>query len=266
MDKNKIKKVSIISVIVVIIIVGIGIGSYKYNKIQAYNSLINTANKDMDKGEYDQDIALFSESLQYKNDPNIQKNIKLAANLKEVKTIFSEGTKLMNDKKYLDAIDQFKKVTKEDDNLYINAKKNIEECKKQFIAENIQLANDSSQNNKYDDANKYLDNVLKLDSNNAEAKKLKDSFAKAIKDQQDKTKENTNTTVEMTSEKALKILENGYPEYTCISDGEMSTYPYYPFDGKPAYRFIFRKNIDNTSYVGYVLMDGKYCLRLASGI
>lgn len=168
------RKITIISVIVVIAIVCGGFGIYKYNKVQAYNNLINTANKDMDKGEYDQAIALFNQALQYKNDPTIEKNIKLAASLKEVKSIFDEGTKLMNDKKYLEAIEQFKKVTKGDDKLYSNAQKSIEECKKQFAAQNIQLAKDALKNNKSDDANKYLDEVLKVDSNNAEAKKLKD--------------------------------------------------------------------------------------------
>jgi hypothetical protein len=75
----------------------------------------------------------------------------------------------MNDKKYLDGIEKFKKVTKEDDKLY-------------------------------DNANKYLDDVLKLDRNNAEAKKLKDNIkqnngaeAKAkVEAKKTITEENTN--------------------------------------------------------------------------
>jgi hypothetical protein len=82
MNKNKIKKIFIISVIVIVFIVCGGFGIYKYSEVQAYNNLITTANKDMDKYEYEQAIALFNQSLQYKDDVNVKNNIKLATNLK----------------------------------------------------------------------------------------------------------------------------------------------------------------------------------------
>lgn len=217
MNKNKIQKIAIISIVVAIVIIGGGFGIFKYNKIQTYNNLINTANKDMDQGEYDQAIALFNQSLQYKNDPNIQKNIKLAKNLKEVKNICNEGKKLMDDKKYSDAIAQFQKVTKEDDKLYNNAQKNIEECKKQLIVQNIQLANDAVKNNKYDDANKYLDEVFKLDTNSSDAKKLKDDIAKAIQKQKDEveaTKASTKTTTangNISPDEAIQMVKQLLP-------------------------------------------------------
>lgn len=179
MDKIKLKKIAIISAISLVVSIAVGFGTYKYNRVQAYNKLVMTANKDMEQGNYDEAITLFNQSLQYKDDANIKSSIKLANNLKEIKGFYDNGIKLVNDKKYLDAIEQFKKVTKEDDKLYSDAQKKIEECDKKFITQNIQLANDSAKNNKYDDANKYLDEVLKLDANNSEAKKLKDTFANA---------------------------------------------------------------------------------------
>lgn len=60
----------------------------------------------------------------------------------------------------------------------------------------------------------------------------------------------------MTSEKALGILQNAYPEYTYIGGGELNTY--YLTD-EPAYRFTFKK--DNDIYIGWVLMDGEYILK-----
>lgn len=190
-DKNKIKKIAIIctiAVIVVVVAVAGGIGIYQYNKFKTYNNLITTANKEMEKGEYGQAIALFNQSLQYKNDPDIQKSIKLATDLKEIKAVFDEGTKLMNDKKYLEALEHFEKITKEDYDLYNNAQNNIIEC-------SIQLANDAVKNNKYDDANKYVDNVLRIDANNADAKKLKYDIAAATKEEvkKEEVKQDQNT-------------------------------------------------------------------------
>ncbi|MBU3200946.1 hypothetical protein LL037_12770 [Clostridium estertheticum] len=210
MDKNIVKNTSIISVIVVIVVVCGGFGIYKYSKTQTYNNLITTANKDMDQGEYEQAIALFNQSLQYKDDSNVKNNVKLATNLKEVKSILDQGIKLMNDKKYLDAIEQFKKVTKEDNKLYDNAQKGIEECKKQYIAQNIKLATDAIKDTKYDEATKYLEGILKLDSNNADAKKLKENMGKTIQKQKDEVeaKEKVTTSIISTKGEELQVYNN----------------------------------------------------------
>lgn len=175
-DKNVLKKIAVICIIVVLVFVAGGFGIHLYNKFKTYNDLISTANKNMEQGQYDEAIALFNQSLQYKSDPEIQKSIKFATDLKEIKAVFDEGTKLMNDKRYLEALDHFEKITKEDYNLYNNSQSNIIEC-------SIQLANDAVKNNMYDDANKYVDNVLKIDSNNVIAKKLKDDIAAKIKEE-----------------------------------------------------------------------------------
>ena len=104
MNKRNIKKITIVSVVVVLVIIGSGFGGYKYAKIKKYNSLIEEANKYMENSQYDKAISLFEQSLSYKNDANIENSIKLAKNLIEVKKVYDEGIKLMNDKKYLQAI------------------------------------------------------------------------------------------------------------------------------------------------------------------
>lgn len=182
-DKNILKKIIIICTIAVVVIVGGGFGIYQYSKIKTYNNLITNANKSMEEGEYDQAIALFNQSLQFKSDLEIQKSIKVATVLKEIKAVFDEGTKLMNDKKYLAALECFEKITKEDYNLYNNAQNNIMEC-------SIQLANDAVKNNMYDDANKYIDRVLNIDATNVDAKKLKADIAVATKEE---VQQNQNT-------------------------------------------------------------------------
>lgn len=173
-------RILIVVVITVIALIGIGFGTYKYNKVQAYNNLVTTANKYMAQGDYDKAEVLFEQSLKYKNDSSVQKNIKLATTLKKFKGIYNDGMKLINNKKYLEAIEKFKTIDKSGLKWYTNAQKEIKECKKQYIAQNIQLANDSAKNNKYNDAIKYLDEVLELDANNSEAKDLKNTFKKML--------------------------------------------------------------------------------------
>lgn len=207
MDKKNVKKIVIISVIFIIIIAGIGLGIYKYNKVQAYNKLITTANKDMDLGKYDEAITLFQESLKYKKDSSIEKNIKLATSLEKFKKIYNDGAKLENDKKYLEAIEKFKMIDKSGLKWYNNAQKKIEECKKQYISQNLESANNAFNNNSYDDANKYLDDILKIDSNNKDAKNLKTSIDKIVKEQNEKaeveeqSKQTTNNSVNGNIEK-----------------------------------------------------------------
>lgn len=258
MEKNRTKRISIIAGILLICIAGIVLGATKYEQAQAYNNLINTANNYMDQGDYDQAIALFNQSLQYKDNPNVRQSIKLATNLKDSKSIFDNGTKLMEGKNYLSAIEEFKMIIKSDEKLYNSAQSNIEECKKRFITNNIKLANSAIESNKLDDANRYLDEVLKLDGDNAQAKDLKDNIVNKQNKQQEEKAKNP---YGMTPEKALQILKNSYPTFAYIREGEMKTCPFPPYEGAPVFSFIFRNTENNRMYIGYVLMDGKFGMR-----
>lgn len=177
-----------ILILVIVVLVGIGFGMYRYNKVQAYNNLITTANKYMDQDDYDKASDLFEQSLKYKEDSSVEKNIKLAVNLQKFKEIYDDGMKLVSDKKYLEAIEKFKTIDKSGLKWYSNAQKEIKECKKQYIAQNMEMANNALKNNKYDDANKYLDDILKIDSNNEDAKNLKDSIDEAMNQKQENSK------------------------------------------------------------------------------
>ncbi|MBY6799833.1 tetratricopeptide repeat protein [Clostridium botulinum] len=186
MIKIKLHKVSIICLIATIILASFSFGFYKYNRTKDYNMLINNGNKYMVSKEYDKAISLFEQSLNYKRDPQIEKNIALANKLKKVKGIYENGISLMNDKKYLEAIEKFKMINKDGLEWYSDSQEKIKQCTKQFIAENIKLANASAGNNKYDEANKYLNSILKIDSNNLAAKNLKNKFAKAMKEEKER--------------------------------------------------------------------------------
>ncbi|NME94560.1 tetratricopeptide repeat-containing protein [Clostridium cochlearium] len=134
MNKNTSKNI-IIGLIV--LFVTLGFGFYKYNRVKIYNDLVTNANKYMNSGDYDKAIGLFEQSLNYKKDTNIEKNIKLAENLKTMKKTYDDAIQLMNDKKYLDAIEKFEKITKENKEnkeIYSNSQENIKKCKEKYAA------------------------------------------------------------------------------------------------------------------------------------
>jgi tetratricopeptide (TPR) repeat protein len=184
MKKWNMQKIFITSVLTLLVIIGVGFGGYKYTKIKQYNALIKDANSYMANSEYDKAIELYKESLSYNTDTKIENSIKLAQSLIEENKVYDEGISLMTDKKFLEAIDQFKKIGKDSDKLYTDAQNKINECNKEYVALNISKANIALEANNYDEANNYIAQVFKIDNNNEDAGKLKDTIDKKILEQQ----------------------------------------------------------------------------------
>lgn len=164
--------ISILAIILCMIVVAMLLGFewYKYIQNKKQTEIIATANKYMNDGEYDKAIAILEESLKEKYDISMEKGIDFANELKKIKAIYEDGINLFNEKRYLESIDQLKKVSNDDKRLYNSAQSKIEECKKQYIEKNI------------DQANKCLDDVLNMDSINNRAKELKKSIEDVIKE------------------------------------------------------------------------------------
>ena len=235
MKKWTTKKVGIISLIAIFLIIAVGFGGYKYTKNKEYTDLLNSANSYMENSEYDKAIALFQQSLSYKKDVTIENNIKLAESLSASKKIYDEGIKLMNDKKYLESIAQFKLIGKESDNLYTEAQNMINECTKEYISLNMSEANTYLESNNYDEANKYIAEVFKIDTNNQDAKILKDTIDKKIQEQQAAEKaieeaaaeakkvETTTNNIDTTSAESIVrklVLEDSNLNTRCVFDHE----------------------------------------------
>lgn len=260
MNKVKLRKIAIISTISIVLIIGGVFVTYRYNKVQAYNNLITTANKYMDESDYDKAETLLEQSLQYKNDSNIQKKIQLAKRLKEVNVVYNNGTKMMNDKKYSEAIELFKKISKDDGELFSNAQKNIEECRKQYIAQSMELANTAFKNNKYDEANKYLGEVVKIDSNNSEASNLKNSIATAQKKKEEDKSNNFMDTEEAIKAGLLASFEDGdatrKPGNLYIKPVKLEPYKAHD-DSGTEYNYSIAK-LDSNSNNIFLITNNKY--------
>jgi hypothetical protein len=100
----------------------------------------------------------------------------------------------MNNKKYLDAINSFNKVTNDDDNkMYFNAQSKIKDCKNDFISETMELSNDAYKNKNYDSANNDVNEILKIDANNVDANNLKSLIALS----QNQSQQTTQTTAQV---------------------------------------------------------------------
>lgn len=146
----------------------------------------------------------------------------------------NQGKQYMLQKDYDKAIQSFqqalsyKKDTDTQSSLVLAQNLKSENSKKGIVSKNIQLANEAAKNNKYDEANKYLDEILKTDPNNSEVKSLKDSYAKAVQEQQEKAKaqeqvklsvqqqNNDNnrrkTNVEISQQQASQIVANRFKD------------------------------------------------------
>lgn len=181
MEKMKIRLICIFAVILLLIIaLPTGVYAYKNNQ---YKSDFNKAASQLDNEKYDEAINAFNDiSKTYfgkKNSEKIKKEIEKAEKFKENKKVYDEALKLFNDKKYLEAIDGFKKIPKGDPKRYEKSTKKIEECKSLYISLNLENAKNEVKSNNYDSAVKYLDLVLALDAANKDAIALKDEYIKA---------------------------------------------------------------------------------------
>ena len=196
------KKVSLIAIIALVIIaIPSIVYGYNYNQ---YKSSYDKAMSQLNEEKYDGAISGFnnlkSTYFGKKNTKDIKDNIENAKKFKENKKTYDEALKLINEKKYFEAIEILKKIPKDDKKRFELAKKKTEECKTLYIALNIENAKNEAKASKYDSALSYLTLVLNIDSTNKDAAALKAEYTKAKQDAELKAKQEA-------EEKAKKVAE-----------------------------------------------------------
>lgn len=149
-------------------------------------------------------------------------------NYKTFKALTNQGQQYMAQKDYDKAIQTFQQALgyKNDStiqsNLALAQNLKNENAKSATISKNIQLATEAAKNNKYDEANKYLDEIFKIDPNNSEAKNLKDTYTKTLQEQQ--TKNNTEENTQKQQQKTISSntdMESQIKE-SLINNGEIT--------------------------------------------
>ncbi|MCR3761867.1 leucine-rich repeat domain-containing protein [Clostridium felsineum] len=180
MNQSKIKLVCISIVILLIIITGVY--AYKYNQ---YKIGFNKAMSQLENEKYDDSINLLGDIINTyfgkSNSHEIKKEIEKAKKFKANKKVYDEALKLFNNKKYLEAIDSFKKIPKYDKKRYGLAQKKINKCKSSYVSLNIENAKYEAKCYDYDSALNSIALVLTLDAANRDASILKDEYIKKKK-------------------------------------------------------------------------------------
>jgi len=166
------KKV-IISICIIFVVFGLVFGGYEYTKIMNFKNYVNKANEELNLKNYDEAISFYNKALSYKKDKDIEEKLVSVQNNKQYQDIYDTGLKLLDDKKYTEAIQKFSEINQNMSEIYTDAQNKIEECRKNIINDDIQAANDAIKNEDYDAANKYIEDILKIDASNNDAKLLK---------------------------------------------------------------------------------------------
>ncbi|MBW9172494.1 hypothetical protein K2F43_14890 [Clostridium estertheticum] len=200
-------------ILILIIIIGLIFATFYYmNKSQVYNKTLSSATKAVATEEYDKAITLYEEALNYKKDSDVNKKIVLANLLIKSKATYNTAIKQATNKDYIGAVNSFKKVDKQDTKRYSLAQNKVSELTKLYIADNLKGANDNLSSSKFDEANKYLDSIFKVDANNVDAKIVKANLEKAIQKQKDDVEIQANAESEAkkitTFDQAMKIAIN----------------------------------------------------------
>lgn len=176
------KKFIIWVLLIIVIIIAVPSSVYGYNNYN-YKKFYNNGIELLNKEKFDEAINAFNSSLKFKPKQKelVESKVTLVKMLKESKAVFSLGINQENEKKYLDAIETFKKIKNEDSERYAEAQNKIIQCKESYIKENLDNAKNEASNKKYAEAIVYLDAILKFDDGNKDAQVLKDEYNNNIK-------------------------------------------------------------------------------------
>lgn len=193
LGKRIISKKMLISVILIVVIaISIPCTVYGYNNYK-YNKIYDKGMDLLSKENFDEAINTFNSSLKFKPKKKelVESKISLVKELKDSKSVFDSAIQLVNEKKYLEAMDKFKTIKEKDTKRYSTAQDKIKEAGNLYITDNINGAKAEGGNKNYDKAITYLDTILKFDQSNKDAIDLKDSYNKEIqkiKDEEAKKK------------------------------------------------------------------------------
>lgn len=163
----------------IMVLIGIAVPTsiHAYNNSQ-YNKNFELGKKALDDREFDNAGKYFKACLKYnsRKESEINSELDLVNLIKQSDISYKQAMQLYNDKKYIDAIDAFKKVSDKDKKNYIDAQDKITLCRDTYINGNIESAKKEAENKNYEGAIKYLDIVLTFDTENKDASSLKNQY------------------------------------------------------------------------------------------
>lgn len=187
---NKMKLIILITTVVLFSVIISTTSVYAY-KLHNYNNLMSSGKNALDVDKFSNAIDYYNKAAQTyfgkKHINEVKSAIGLVNKIKASKQNYDKAQKLIIDKKYLEAVDLYMKVIKEDGKRYSDSKRKAGNSGKLFIAENIKDARNEATNKNYTTAINYLNAILNFQQNNDEAIQLKNEYS-ALKQKEDDEK------------------------------------------------------------------------------
>lgn len=168
------KKILIISGIILIICI-VGIFAYRTNeknKYNQYNKYINLASTALKRDNFDEAINNYKLAGNYNLKYESITDVNNINDIRDSKANYEKGIENFNRQDYFKAFDKFKLVIPIDQKRYSDANEKIQVCVDKTFTNYLDLAKKSMKGNKYEEAMKYLDMVIKMQPDNEELNKL----------------------------------------------------------------------------------------------
>lgn len=175
-SKNKLIKLFIM----ILIAFTIGFSTYTINTKIKMNSLLKKADEAITNEDYNKAIENYKFYLSYDDSEPINNKLEEAIELEESKNIYSTAIGLMNDKKYLEAIDTFEKTNYNEESIATF----VQQCETNYINEELNIAKNYASKENYEDAISTLDNALQLNNDSTEIANLLQDYREKFDIQQ----------------------------------------------------------------------------------
>lgn len=175
------KRKIFVAILVTLIFIAVPSIVYAYDMYN-YMKHYKLAEKALADERFDEAIAYLQRSQEYynRNRENTEELMEQASLLKEAGTKYQQGLQLQKEKKYLEAVEVFKKIPIGDNRYFNEGQRSIQICIGEHISSIIAKAKAEADNKNYDSAINLLNSVLEIDTEQQEAKLLKEQYAGLI--------------------------------------------------------------------------------------
>lgn len=163
-------KVIIVLLIILFISGSVECSIFRQNQ---YNKYLNLANTSMKNENFDEAINYYELAGKYRMTYDSNKDIQNVKDISDSKSNYDTGIKDFNNKDYVSALSEFRKVIATDSKRYNDALKKIDLCKSEGVKNYYQLAKETMQQQDYNKAIGYLNLALEIQPKNQEVSQLK---------------------------------------------------------------------------------------------
>ena len=173
------KRKILICSITAIIIISIGIGGVTYTRKEKFRNYICEVNTLISEQKYDEAQQKLVLAKKIKNNDEISNKEKEINLKKEQNQIYNQGLELMNNKKYIEAINKLSEVDDKAEEIKEVAESKIKVCKNELLKETTTSVDNFISQNKFDDAYKIIETVKIVEKENDNILKLKEKVDSA---------------------------------------------------------------------------------------